>query len=145
MNKSLVVALILGVTAATSITGFTKPDKAASGSRYNWIDQDYATFEGFFEFDFGYSTHYEGHAPDELATGYQGESYGIDFYSYFLANFDFSLIKNYENNMRFFFEPLMIAPYTQTVLWSRVEANTGIHLILAGSRTVRFMDFFTIV
>lgn len=122
MNKALVLALFLGLTTANTITGWTSPSDAAAGDRYTIANNDYMTMTSFTEFDMGYSSHYLGHAPDQLATGYQGESYGVNLYSYYLVNVDTEIYGYYKHNLRSYIEPIMVAPYTQTVYWSRAEA-----------------------
>ena len=117
MNKALISALLLGVATASTITGWTYPSNAAGGDRFIITDENAATINGFLEFDFGYETHYVGGSPNSFITNWQSEGYGFDFYSHVLLNIDFQFFNMYENNMKYYFEPIMADPYTQTILW----------------------------
>eukprot|EP00347_Sterkiella_histriomuscorum_P018520 403345197 len=142
----LILALFLGFTSAHTITGWTSPKDAETGIRHNILDiPDIADVNWFAEFDLGYQTHYTGHAPDTLALGVQGESYGINFYSYALLDIEGTFLNYYSKSSRMYFEPLMIAPFTQTIYWTKPESGMGTHLFLAGSRTVRLGEYATII
>eukprot|EP00347_Sterkiella_histriomuscorum_P012819 403367108 len=147
MNKSLILALFLGLAASSKITGWTGPSDAADGGRYNIINSpDWLTFSLFYEVDIGYQTHYTGHAPDQLATGIQGESYGINAYSYLLLQTETTSFKNHAmETQKMYIEPIMVAPYTQTIYWTRPEAQIGNHFFLAGTREVRIGNYATFV
>ena len=146
MNKALVLALFLGIASASTITGWTYPANAApaNNDRFTVIDQDWATINGYFEFDFGWSTHYKGEAPGTTVADVQAESYGVNLYSYALLNMDMEFAMDYENNMRFYFEPFMVAPYTQTVAWMRPESGE-FHVYAVGTREIRALNYATIV
>ena len=144
MTKAIVLALFLGLAAASTITGWTGPEDAANGDRYVFLNENWGKASAFYEVDFGWSTHYKGSRPGEMVADIQAESYGVNIYSNILFNLDIEAASMYHNNMKFNFEPIMIAPYTQTIAWQRFESGE-FHTFLAGSRTIRAADFYTIV
>lgn len=149
MNKALTLALLLGVATANSITGWTYPEMANMNERFMIIDHEQAMIKGYFEFDFGWSTHYMGMAPemmpmDPMMMDMQSESYGVNLYSYALLNLDSEFLMYYMNNLQFYFEPFMVAPYTQTIAWKRPESGE-FHMYLMGSREIRALDYMTMV
>lgn len=144
MIKAAVLALLLGLATSSTITGWTGPENAAAGDRYVFLDEMWGQAKAFYEVDFGWSTHYKGTRPGETVANIQAESYGVNLYSDILFNLDITAAGMYHNNLRFYLEPFMVAPYTQTIAWQRFESGE-FHTFLAGSRTIRLANFFTVV
>lgn len=135
--KALVLAALLGLSAATSVLEWTYPD---SGSPKSILDNDILRFSFDLELDFGYGTHYYQTAPVSGAST-RTETYGVNAYSYFTATTYITLLDAVYLELEGEFEPAYVVPYQHTFGYTWPTSGDNFQLTMTGSRDLELTEF----
>ena len=143
MIKLITFLALLGVSCAYS-TGdwwsFNNP--TTSGFRYpqaaglkTLLDKWGMLVQHSAQFDLGVGTLYMGEDSNNADT--QMYSYGVHLWSFATHHSEISYDNWYYMDNEVTFEPLYVAPYIQSVEWTRPLDGQSIDLTVSGSREVR--------
>lgn len=146
MNKLLVLAAFLGYALAGENDFWT--EGAQTGKGWVWdktiVANEWFTATTFSEMDFGFGTFYHGSYNPAGVTTIRGQQYGVHLYSYGRQSLSFEALKNYKYIVDVQVEPVYVAPYVQSILWTtpRPGDNNAFSMVLSGDRQISAFDYF---
>ena len=137
MNKSFIIAVLMGVAASSQVASWKYP---SSGYK-SVVNADLFTFNFKTEVDFGYGTHYIRTDPVDDADDQNTETYGIHFYSSGKATFEFTALDAYYLKLVPKFQPFYFTPYDHKITYTSPEAFNGMTLSMSGASYLTLTTF----
>ena len=134
MNKILVLAAFLGYATCGMFDFWTTGTPTSMGymaDQRDFVNNEWLKVSHFAEFDAGYGTLYQG-KDTQGASMQRSEAYGVHLYSYGRESVQTMMGKYYTMNVDMQFEPVYVAPYVQSIAWTR--PTEGFTFTVVGSR-----------